>query len=95
MAVVSSGFNVRLPIVSIITPSLNQGRFIEETILSVLNQDYPHIEYLVMDGGSTDSTLDILSGYENLTWRSGPDGGQAAAQSTQAFASPKARFSDG
>ena len=69
-----------LPLVSIITPSLNQGRFIRKTIESVLSQDYPRLEYLVMDGGSTDETLDILRSYgDRITWRSGPDGGQAAA----------------
>ena len=75
----SNGVNL-LPLVSIITPSLNQGRFIRDTIESVLSQDYPRLEYLVMDGGSTDETLDILRSYgDRLTWRSGPDGGQAAA----------------
>jgi glycosyltransferase involved in cell wall biosynthesis len=69
-----------LPLVSIITPSLNQGRFIRKTIESVLSQDYPRLEHLVMDGGSTDETLDILRSYgDRITWRSGPDGGQAAA----------------
>lgn len=75
----SNGVNP-LPLVSIITPSLNQGRFIRDTIESVLSQDYPRLEYLVMDGGSTDETLDMLRSYgDRIMWRSGPDGGQAAA----------------
>ncbi len=68
--------------VSIITPSLNQGRFIGETLMSVKGQDYPGIEHIVIDGGSTDDTIDILRGYEggyNLTWVSEPDRGQADA----------------
>ena len=70
----------KLPKISIVTPSLNQGQFIERTILSVLNQDYPNIEYIVMDGGSTDNTLKILKKYEDrLIWKSEPDKGQSDA----------------
>ena len=70
----------KLPKISIVTPSLNQGQFIERTILSVFNQDYPNIEYIVMDGGSTDNTLEILKKYENrLVWKSEPDNGQSDA----------------
>lgn len=67
------------PLVSIITPSLNQGRYIEETIQSVLNQTYDNVEYLIMDGGSTDSTHEIVRKYENdrrLKFYSQKDEGQ-------------------
>jgi glycosyltransferase involved in cell wall biosynthesis len=71
---------VDLPLVSIVTPSLNMGRFLRETIQSVLSQDYPRIEYIVMDGGSTDDTLQILKEFEGkLEYYSGPDGGTADA----------------
>lgn len=66
-----------LPLVSIVTPSLNKGRFIEETILSIRNQTYPRIEHIVIDGGSTDETLDVLRKYgDSLVWISEPDKGQ-------------------
>lgn len=68
------------PLVSIVTPCFNAAKFLEETIESVLSQDYPAIEYLVMDGGSDDGTIEILKRYEGrLHWRSGRDNGQADA----------------
>ena len=68
------------PLVSIVTPSLNQAEFIEETIASVLGQDYPNLEYMVVDGGSRDGTLEILRRHEGrLRWTSGPDDGQSDA----------------
>jgi glycosyltransferase involved in cell wall biosynthesis len=69
-----------LPLVSIVTPSYNMARYLPETIESVLSQDYPHIEYLVIDGGSTDGTLQILDRYASrLTYASEPDRGPSDA----------------
>lgn len=68
------------PLVTIVTPSFNQGRFIRATIESVLNQDYPRIEYIVMDGGSTDDTAAVVAEYaDRLTYVSEADRGQAHA----------------
>lgn len=69
------------PRISIVTPSFNQGEYIEETIRSVLLQGYPDLEYIVIDGGSTDASVDIIKKYEKwLTyWVSEPDKGQSHA----------------
>ena len=73
--------SVKWPKISIVTPSYNQGQYIEETILSVINQNYPNLEYIIIDGGSTDNTVDIIKKYEQHInyWISEPDRGQSDA----------------
>jgi len=70
-----------LPKISIITPSFNQGQFLEETIASVLDQQYPNLEYIIVDGGSTDNSVSIIKKYESKInyWVSEKDSGQSEA----------------
>ena len=65
--------------ISIITPSFNQGKFIEDAILSVLGQNYPDVEHIVIDNCSGDNTQDVVKKYPHIKWISEPDKGQSDA----------------
>lgn len=68
------------PLITVVTPSFNQGRYLRQCIDSVLQQRYPNLQYIVLDGGSTDETVDVLRSYgDAIRWRSQRDRGQAAA----------------
>jgi glycosyltransferase involved in cell wall biosynthesis len=73
--------HIKKPKISIVTPSFNQGVYLEETILSIINQSYSNYELLIVDAGSTDSTLDVIHKYEQYItyWVSEPDRGQSHA----------------
>ncbi|QWR78765.1 glycosyltransferase [Candidatus Magnetomonas plexicatena] len=77
----SNAFKHRLPRITIVTPSFNQAAFLEECIVSVISSGYPNLQYIVMDGGSTDGSLEIIHRYEKYLshCQSAPDGGQYEA----------------
>ena len=75
------------PLVSVVTPSFNQGRYIRDTIESVLAQTHDNLEHIVMDGGSKDGTLDVLKEYPHLRWVSEKDEGHYHAMNKGILAS--------
>ncbi|HEY4439453.1 MAG TPA: glycosyltransferase family 2 protein [Candidatus Elarobacter sp.] len=92
MAIGPSHGDADLPLVTVVTPSFNQGRFIAETIESVLSQDYPNVEYIIVDGASTDDTAEVVARYgDRLTFISEPDNGQSEAIN-KGFALARGRY---
>ncbi|TNE69726.1 glycosyltransferase [bacterium] len=81
MRSLSCGMAQNYPKISIITPNFNGEAYLEETIQSILNQNYPNLEFIIMDGGSTDSSIEIIKRYESdiSLWKSEKDNGQADA----------------
>jgi len=77
----AAGNEIQWPKITIVTPSFNQGRYLEQTLRSVLLQGYPNLEYVVLDGGSSDNSVEILERYAPhlAYWHSEPDAGQADA----------------
>ena len=73
--------NKSWPLITIVIPSFNQQDFLEASICSIVKQNYPNLEFIIMDGGSTDGSIDIILKYEKFLswWETGPDGGQAEA----------------
>jgi glycosyltransferase involved in cell wall biosynthesis len=79
-ATVSNGFPPgQTPLVSIVTPVLNGARYLESTLASIRSQTHPQIEHVIVDGGSTDGTLDLLRAASGIVWTSGPDSGMYEA----------------
>jgi glycosyltransferase involved in cell wall biosynthesis len=80
-----------LPRISVVTPSYNQGEYLSDTLGSIHDQGYPNLEHIVMDGGSTDNSVEIIRGYSSRLafWTSERDGGPNSAL-VDGFAEPAA-----
>jgi glycosyltransferase involved in cell wall biosynthesis len=87
---------MKWPRITVVTPSYNQGRFLEATLRSVHDQGYPNLEHIVIDGGSTDGSVEIIQKFEHRLayWVSEPDKGQTDALISSA-SSTRPRFRGG